>query len=436
MKAYREEQRHSSSLTLALDGRQWPTSCPGQFNAGKVSWYSLIECWVCPQDSLGIVENRKIFRIRIRTPDHPSHRTDSILTMLPSLAKCHPRTGHDVLPLTTLPLNGNPVYLYALMCNYRSKYSSVKFNSALKDTVTDLSIGIQTWRSSCAINGTEETCWSPSIWCQKPLHPYIPQKNVKDPWPAPYQNSNYYWRFTYYQKTSGSNFLQTSVIFTVPTECYSKGPCKEGEPQTKPRCCIHCPTTLNPSLVGESIGLFNDVSSRLLTESKKIPTLLHHQEWVHSLSFPSLQIQRQILQLLHRRKLNSTTQFSNRCGVTGPKKFYQLPYTPIREKYNKLCNMCQLILPLVDVMSSKAGGPLRLTMTAHCYIRGLNCCPNGYSNQVHWLPLSSTKAMVTYKSVFNPLLRRPAQTHALQFNCLPPLHFQLSFLNTYTFWTH
>ena len=38
-----------------------------------------------------------------------------------------------------------------------------------------------------------------------------------EPWPAPYQNSNDNWCFTYDQKTSGSNFLQTSILFTVST---------------------------------------------------------------------------------------------------------------------------------------------------------------------------------------------------------------------------
>jgi hypothetical protein len=49
------------------------------------------------------------------------------------------------------------------------------------------------------------------------------QKNVMDPWPAPYQNSNEYGCFGYNQKTSGSIFLQTSVIHTVSTQCYTKG---------------------------------------------------------------------------------------------------------------------------------------------------------------------------------------------------------------------
>jgi hypothetical protein len=73
------------------------------------------------------------------------------------------------------------------MYKYRSQNGAVKLNSALKDTDTDLVMGTQARLSSRAITGIEGTCWSPSIWCPKPLHPYIPQKNVMDPWPAPYQ---------------------------------------------------------------------------------------------------------------------------------------------------------------------------------------------------------------------------------------------------------
>ena len=69
------------------------------------------------------------------------------------------------------------------------------------------------------LTGVEGTCWLPSIWCQKPLHRRISWTL----WPAPYQNSNEYWCFAYNQKTSGSNFFQTSVICTVSTQCYTKG---------------------------------------------------------------------------------------------------------------------------------------------------------------------------------------------------------------------
>ena len=39
--------------------------------------------------------------------------------------------------------------------------------------------------------------------------------------------------------------------------------------QTNPMCCFHCPTMLHPLLGGESISLFSDASSLLLTDSKK-----------------------------------------------------------------------------------------------------------------------------------------------------------------------
>jgi hypothetical protein len=201
------------------------------------------------------------------------------------------------------------------MYKYRSKYDAVKLYSAWKDTDTDLSIGIQTSQFSCA--GIEGTCWLPSIWCWKLLYPYIPKKNVMDTWPAniwqqlPSNISNLYcW-----------------------TQCYTKGPYKEGELQTNPRCCFHCPTVLYPWLGAESIRLLNDVSSLQWTDSKKIPTLLRHQDWVHCLSFPTLQHQRQILQELYIRKLNSVQQYLRRCEVTGLPMFYWLLYTWNRGKY-------------------------------------------------------------------------------------------------------
>jgi hypothetical protein len=123
----------------------------------------------------------------------------------------------------------------------------------------------------------------------------------------------------------GWKSLQTSVIFTVSTQCYTKGPSKKGKLQTNPRCCFQCPTMLHPLLGGESISLFNDTSSLLLTDSTKIPALLHHQDWVHSLSFPSVQHQRQILQQLHKRKLNRATQFSHRDS-SSPKMGHSIEH--------------------------------------------------------------------------------------------------------------
>ena len=155
------------------------------------------------------------------------------------------------------------------MNKYRLIKGVVKWNSAMKDT--DLLVGMQTCLSSCTITGIEGTCWLPSIWCPKPLDPHIPQKNVMDLWPALLQNSNDYWYFTYDQKTSGSNFIQTSVLFTVSTQGYMKGPCKEGELQTNLRSCFHCPAVLHALLGGESIGYLHDASSLLLTDRNKFP---------------------------------------------------------------------------------------------------------------------------------------------------------------------
>ena len=49
-------------------------------------------------------------------------------------------------------------------------------------------------------------------------------------------NSNDYWHFTYDQKRSGRNFLQTSLILTVSTQCYNTGHYKEGDIHTNLRC--------------------------------------------------------------------------------------------------------------------------------------------------------------------------------------------------------
>jgi hypothetical protein len=111
----------------------------------------------------------------------------------------HSRTASRIVIMWHTTVNFNTMYislslfisclfpLYALMYKYRLKNGVMKLNSALKDKDTDLLIGTQTRLRSCAVTGIEGTRWSPSIWCRKPRHPYIPQQTVMDPWPAPYQ---------------------------------------------------------------------------------------------------------------------------------------------------------------------------------------------------------------------------------------------------------
>jgi hypothetical protein len=49
--------------------------------------------------------------------------------------------------------------------------------------------------------------------------------------------------------------------------------------------------------------------------------------------------------------------------------------------------------------------------------------------------LTSSTAILIYKSVFNPLLRSPAHTYVLYFNCLPLLYSKVQFLKIYIFQT-
>jgi hypothetical protein len=51
------------------------------------------------------------------------------------------------------------------------------------------------------------------------------------------------------------------------------------------------------------------------------------------------------------------------------------------------------------------------------------------------IPLSNSTAILYYMSVFNPLLRSPAHTLVLRFNCLSFLYFQLQFCMIHTLQT-
>jgi hypothetical protein len=81
--------------------------------------------------------------------------------------------------------------------------------------------------------------------------------------------------FTYDQKRSGRIFLQTSVIFTVSTHCYTKGPEKEGDLQANLTCCFHCPAMPHPLLGAESVSSMMPLYTCQQTETNPhITTLL------------------------------------------------------------------------------------------------------------------------------------------------------------------
>jgi hypothetical protein len=89
---------------------------------------------------------------------------------------------------------------------------------------------------------------------------------------------------------------------------------------------------------------------------------------------------------------------------------YQLPYIPNREKYKTLCKVCQVILPLVS-------GMVVLSASVR-YLKAMSKVPNAVAMVTAiWhidTPLTTTSpAIMNYTSVFNPLLRSPAQIHVL-----------------------
>ena len=109
---------------------------------------------------------------------------------------------------------------------------------------------------------------------------------------------------------------QTSVNCTLSTHYYTNGPYKKGNPQTNLRCRFHCPAKLH---LRWRISPFNDVSSHLLTDSKKLLYIMHVTKTGFTYSLIPLSVhQRQILQQLHKTTLTCTTQCSHRCGVTCP----------------------------------------------------------------------------------------------------------------------
>ena len=154
----------------------------------------------------------------------------------------------------------------------------MKINSALKNRHTNLQIGM-TYHIAHAITGIDKTCWLSSIWIPMSLQCCIPQKNVKHTWTASYQNSNDYWCFTSDQKRSGRNTVQTSVIFTVSTQCDSKDvktKVNYGQIWGAASAVQKCSTFLT-----WTVSLLNDRPSHLLTDGKKFPHyhILQHMSY-------------------------------------------------------------------------------------------------------------------------------------------------------------
>ena len=85
-----------------------------------------------------------------------------------------------------------------------------------------------------------------------------------------------------------------------------------------------------------------------------------------------------------------------------PQMFYQLSNIPNREKYNKLCKVCQVILPLVKGVGSLSASVRYLTTTSKA--------SNDTDMATAIRHNTTSTAILTYTSVLNPLLRSPAHT--------------------------
>jgi hypothetical protein len=132
-----------------------------------------------------------------------------------------------------------------------------------------------------------------------------------------------------------------------------------------------------------------------------------------TLSFPSLQHQRQILQELYKRKLNSATQFSLVLVESQVLQYFVDFIILQREKNIK--TTIQHVPNKTTIFwcgggGGRSWGPLRLSQTAHCHIQSFTA--KWYTDYLS----QSTKAMLTYTSIFNHLLRSPNRTQVLQFN--------------------
>ena len=84
---------------------------------------------------------------------------------------------------------------------------------------------------------------------------------------------------------------------------------------------------------------------------------------------------------------------------------YQVLYIPNTETYNKQRKACQVTMPLVSGL-----GATLSHSDISLFSNAVSMATTTWHSDI---PLTSSTAILTYKSLFNPLLRIPAQTHVL-----------------------
>jgi hypothetical protein len=117
--------------------------------------------------------------------------------------------------------------------------------------------------------------------------------------------------------------------------------------------------------------------------------------------------------------MNITTQISHQCAVTCPLNVLS---ASIHSKQRKIQQSPQCVPSNTAICSWWGGWSLSLS---HIFVVRSNAeTAVAISTATRYtdIPLSTSTAVLTYTSVFNPLLRSPAQTHV---HTLTAFHFYI-----------
>ena len=153
---------------------------------------------------------------------------------------------------------------------------------------------------------------------------------------------------------------------------------------------------------------FKDESSHLLRDCTKFPHyyILHHvtKAWFTLCHSPLSETEDKFCNSFIQQQCTLQQNFHLDVELHVPQMFYQLPYIPNSEKYNK-CKVCQVTLPMVGgVGATLHQSDISLLSNAVAMVTST------------WhtdIPLTNSTAILTYKCIFNPLHRSPAQTNVL-----------------------
>jgi len=111
------------------------------------------------------------------------------------------------------------------------------------------------------------------------------------------------------------------------------------------------------------VSPFNDESSHLLRDCTKFPHyyVLHHvtKAWFTLCHSPLYRTEDKFCNSYIQQQCTLQHTFHINVELHVPQIFYQLPYVPNSEKYNKRCTVCHV--------GGEGWGPLCISQTSHCF---------------------------------------------------------------------